>query len=89
MNIESGMDKLILEEVVAPITFKNDITFIKEIFLSHGSKIVAGDRVWLFNPWKLTIQWLLLSQVSGIMNNINIKVGDQVLGNEELIELTV
>tara|TARA_B100002051_G_C16655301_1_gene596167 strand:- start:22 stop:135 length:114 start_codon:yes stop_codon:yes gene_type:complete len=27
--------------------------------------------------------------VSGIMNNINIKVGDQVLGNEELIELTV
>ena len=45
MNIESGMDKLILEEVFAPITFKTDITFIKEIFLSRGSKIVAGDRV--------------------------------------------
>ena len=27
--------------------------------------------------------------VSVIMNNINIKVGDQVLGNEKLIELTV
>ena len=45
MNIESGMDKLILEEFVAPITLKTDITFIKEIFLSHGSKIVAADRV--------------------------------------------
>lgn len=70
MNKESGMDKVFLEEEIAPITFNSEITFFKEIF--ENEKIEVDIKIYAV-PDNLK-RWTRLIEIYNHKNQLSAKI---------------
>lgn len=60
---------------------------IVNIFVKKGSKVKEGERLLIFEAMKMNND--ILAPMDGVVENLNVKVGDRVTKQQVLIELKV
>ncbi len=58
---------------------------IKKIFVKKGRKVKEGDRLLVFEAMKMNND--ILSPIDGVVESVNVKVGDKVTKQQVIIEL--